>query len=83
MCSPLVKQSPPKFLVMKPAVTIEGYTYRSSHKAWPQEHEIERSSMGHMDDAIDISSIYLWNYIAGHDDQGGIVDKDRVITRTF
>jgi hypothetical protein len=47
------------------------------------EHEIERSSMGHIDDVIAISSIYLWNYIAGRDDQGGIVDEVHVITRTF
>jgi hypothetical protein len=34
------------------------------------EHEIERSSMGHMDDVIDISFVYFWNYIADHHDRG-------------
>jgi hypothetical protein len=32
--------------------------------------ETERSSMGHKDDVIDISYVYLSNYITGHDDRG-------------
>jgi hypothetical protein len=80
--SPLSGAIASKFLGMKLAVTIGGYTYLSAHKGvgtsnvcvahtlrlhWgvlvcvdmASEHKIKRSSMDHMDDVIDISSVYL------------------------
>jgi hypothetical protein len=39
--------------------------------------------MGHMDDVIDTSFVYLYSYIASCDNRGGIVNKDCVINKTF
>jgi hypothetical protein len=80
--SPLSGAIASKFLGMKPAVTIGGYTYMSAYTGmgtsnicvahtlrlrWgvlvcldmASEYKIKISSMGHMDDVIDISYVYL------------------------
>jgi hypothetical protein len=44
---------------------------------------MEKMSMGHMDDVIDISSVYFEIILSAVTIGGDIVDEDRVITRKF